>query len=359
MTFLVRLYREIWGRVISATSLNEETHNAYRKLFVFFSLLIFVPNLMWIHQIPDLLFNPPKLSFVALFSGFPNHFFLLLFHIIVVFSLILIGLNKYKREVGILCFISLIVLSGFKYSFGKIDHIILYPFAVLCLSLTNWRPINSTQTKRSLLPIPGETLLAIFIGFGMFTAGILKAYNWVDFDTEYSGFLGWFYPGYYNMGRTHLFADVIFYLPEILIESLDYFAVLFELSPFLFLLTGKKTFWKIWVVLACFFHLSNTALLNIPFTYHLLVFLLFVLPISLVKLINNISNRVFTYSIFFIGFIQIGLLIAYEQPMIDLLFADSQSRIYIDFILWLLVYLVGLWNLIEIFKNRRLSNTHV
>lgn len=42
-----------------------------------------------------------------------------------------------------------------------------------------------------------SSFLGILIAFGFLTAGWAKAFSWIDFDLTTSGFLSWFYSGYF------------------------------------------------------------------------------------------------------------------------------------------------------------------
>ncbi|MGB3586645.1 MAG: hypothetical protein WBA23_08905 [Tunicatimonas sp.] len=165
--------------------------------------------------------------------------------------------------------------NTFAFGFGKIDHVILLPLTLLCFSFSNWGTMYALKPDRRL-PFHNSSLgiLGIFISFGMFTAGFEKLLVWVDFDTSTSGFLNWFYSGYFGYGRQLLLADWVFYLPKLVIEAMDYLAVVFELSAFLWLIRGPFS-WRIWLLCACAFHLTNTLLLNIPFYIHVPVFAAF------------------------------------------------------------------------------------
>jgi len=109
----------------------------------------------------------------------------------------------------------------------------------------------------------------------MFTAGFDKALHWINFDLSTSGFLSWFYGGYYTLDRKLLLAPLVLKLHPHLTKVLDFAAVALELSPFLFLLAGR-TAWRAWLLIATCFHLANALVLNIPFYFHVIVYLPFV-----------------------------------------------------------------------------------
>jgi hypothetical protein len=177
----------------------------------------------------------------------------------------------------VLCLLTF-VSSNFVYSFGKINHDILLWAVTLCLAFTAWGVPYTLVPDRRVNPKTAERALAtagILIAFGMFTAGFGKALRWINFDLSSSGFLSWFYPGYFLLDRKPLLAPLVFSAPPQLLKILDYAAVAFELSPFFFLLAGRAA-WRVWLLIATCFHLANALVLNIPFLHQVLVYLPFV-----------------------------------------------------------------------------------
>src|SRR5262249_35858758 len=120
----------------------------------------------------------------------------------------------------------------------------------------------------------GVSLFAVLLAFGMVTAGLDKARSWIDFNLGTSGFLSWFYPQYYDLGRHLLLANWVPRIPIWLLEVADYLAPALELSGFAFLLYSRRA-WCFWLFLACGFHLANALLLNIAFTQQALSYLIF------------------------------------------------------------------------------------
>ena len=72
-----------------------------------------------------------------------------------------------------------------------------------------------------------------------------------------------------------LLAPLVPKVPPQLFKIADFCAVLFELSAFFFLLAGR-TGWRIWLLVAAGFQLTNALLLNISFHIQVLVYLPFV-----------------------------------------------------------------------------------
>ncbi|PWJ44720.1 hypothetical protein [Sediminitomix flava] len=328
----------------SAAKVDTKSLRTYRKLVVIISLILFFPNVLWLADLPDKLFSPPELSFTSILKGFPNYSVLFILHLITLISLVLLGLNIHSRISGITHALSLILLYGLQFSFGKIDHIIILPLTFLCLSIDKW---GIETSKNTVLPISGETLLAIFISFGMFTAGFPKLLNWFDLDLNTSGFLHWFYPGYFNSNRTHLLANSVFMFPTFLLEIIDYTAILFELIPFLLLLSGKKKLWQLWLIIASIFHLLNTLLLNISFSIHSFIFILYLLPQQVNNTLCMVKNRNLSLFILFAACIQLFSIIQFNKTLVQWLFTSSKYRLVFDMILWSSITILGFFKIFE------------
>lgn len=231
-----------------------------------------IKNLSFLSELPHSLFRPNILNFTNLFDAWPSVlFFSSLFYLNILLGVcVIIGIKT--RIAFILIGIIALIENGFLYSFGKIDHGILLNTIPFVMAFTN------CGTKKALVPdkiVKSESLaiaiLAIFVVFGFFTAGLEKAFVWVDFDIYSSGFLSWFYASYYSIGRTELLAPMVLHFPWWLTEIMDYTAVLFELSGIIFLLINRKI-WYTYLFIACIFHLLNTLFLNIGFEIHIIIF---------------------------------------------------------------------------------------
>ena len=146
------------------------------------------------------------------------------------------------RYAGI-CYVLLTFIgNSFKFSFGKIDHPIMFPVFILGLSFSNWGTYYalipdkkiSIKMQRRILAI-----LAVLLCFGMFTAGFEKALYWIDFNLEKGGFLHWFYSGYFNLERQYLLAPFVLKVPPKIFEIFDYLLYLSFLQLLLFLLVAS------------------------------------------------------------------------------------------------------------------------
>lgn len=227
----------------------------------------------------------------------------------------------------------------------------------LGLSFTNWGVTNALIPDRRVDEISQKRILAILavvLCFGMFTAGFEKALYWVDFDFGTGGFLRWFYSGFFTHGRDRLLAPVVMSLPPQTFELADYFAVIFELTPLVALLAGRK-WWLVWLLVASTFHLANTLLLNISFTAHAPVYLSFV-SLSLLSLKGKFSflNRVKSiyflasmtavvglhYLLYFLSISSVYSPVKYATPLFE---SQTELSLYVSIFVWLItILLMGL-----------------
>lgn len=281
-----------WSKFEKTCHNDPDSLNLFRVAWAIFVLAFFTPHFSWLGDVPGGLFTPPILSLAVVFPNFPSKWVFVVVDIALIVSILFVGLGI-KARISAVCVVALAIFgSTFQYSFGKIDHGILLWATLLCLSQTNWstafalvpdKPVSAQQADKAL------ALGGVLIAFGMFTAGLPKLIVWVDFDTSTSGFLAWFYQGYFTLDRQHLAAPFVLNIPERAFEILDYGAVLFELGAFACLLAGRKA-WHAWLLTACLFHFGNTLLLNISFINHVPVYLMF-FPLATLINVQELNAR--------------------------------------------------------------------
>jgi len=237
---------------------------------------------------------------------------------------------------------------SFQYSFAKIDHYILPYFLLLCLSVSGWGCYLAVQPEKEISPAATErslSLAAVIICFGFFTAGFGKALSWIDFDLNTSGFAWWYYGGYYNLDRKLLLAPLFNQVPFRALEFFDYAGVAFELSPLFFLLWSHKV-WHLWLLVASFFHLMNTLLLNIPFVGHSLVFLAFLDFSALFECIKELSQKrsfqiAFFSGLFFIIFIRLRIIFSYQMSTNVFIQDDLREQfLYMCTVVWIVTMII-------------------
>lgn len=268
----------LWKKAEEASENDNRSLSILRILYGIFIILFDSPSFLWIAKVPQSLFLPPTISLANLFDSFPSYAWLLAIDSLLFVCTVCILLGIKARYSGIIFSLIYIIGSSFRFSLGRVHHYIMFPIFILGLSFTNWGvnyaliPDNkvSHQVQRRVLAI-----LAVILCFGMFTAGFPKSLRWIDFDLTKGGFVKWFYSGFFSTDRQYLLAPFILLIPPQIFEIFDYFAVVFELSPLIALLAGKK-WWLLWLFVASMFHLANTVLLNIPFLVHAPIYISFI-----------------------------------------------------------------------------------
>ena len=278
LNFTERTLTLVWQRLEETCNNDARSLGLFRIVWGAYILLFNAPYSAFVSQVPQSFYSPPVLSLANLFAGFPPYWLMLGADLVRIWLLVLITVGIKTRWCTITLCLLTFISTNFVYSFGKIDHDTLLWAVALCLAFTNWgvnyalvpdRPVNPKVATRAL------ATAGVVISFGFFTAGFEKALHWVNFDFSSGGFLSWFYPGYYLLDRKFLLAPLAFRVPAQSFKILDYTAVAFELSPFLFLFAGR-TAWRVWLLVATCFHLANALLLNIPFYINVLVYLPFI-----------------------------------------------------------------------------------
>ncbi|MGF1459587.1 MAG: hypothetical protein ACFBSG_11230 [Leptolyngbyaceae cyanobacterium] len=264
-------------RIQSSTFMPTWHSSIFRIFFGLYFLVFGLASFGWISEAPGSFFDPPLFSFSRLASGFPPPALFFTLDILIVLLMVFVTVGIRSRISGLALVLVYWIGRSFQYSFGKIDHDVMIWATLLCMSFSNWGTDNALLPEKTVRSHKTAlAMLGIILSFGMFTAGYEKYQNWLDFDLSTNGFLSWFYPGYFNIGRQFLLSDFVFYIPSWLLELMDYSAVFLELTPFLCLLAGAR-FWKAWLLMACIFHLANLLILNIPFSHHIPVYSCFFL----------------------------------------------------------------------------------
>ncbi len=268
-----------WLRVAESTTITESSLGIFRWFFGFFLLFVSSPQFGWIAQVPNAFFAPPYFSLANLFDRLPGNLFFFIIDSLIGISIACITIGIKARIFSAILLCSWLIGNNFAYSLGKISHgNILLLALLLCMIFSNWGVYYALVPDIKLSSISSKKGLAVFaviLAFGMFTAGFKKALNWIDFDFTTSGFLEWFLTGYYGYGRTTFLSPIVLSLPKWIFEFADYAAAVFEMLGFIALLNSRK-WWLCWLFSACLFHLANTLLLGLPFTMHVLVYLVFI-----------------------------------------------------------------------------------
>jgi uncharacterized membrane protein YphA (DoxX/SURF4 family) len=269
--------------VFESYALPAEHLGLYRIFYASFMLfLVGIPGYAWISAFPDAFFHPP-LGVARLFSGFPPPYVLHLFSVtlVVLFLALLFGYRT--RAASVLITLVALVANSFDYSFGKINHTVLIWILPLVMSFSNWGAAYSVDANRDDPPSPVRveawpiTLMSVLLGFAMFSAGLPKLMSgWLDLGTR-AVKEKLLYQVYVN-NRHEFLADFFVSLESAPFwELMDWATVVFELG-FLAAVISPSVF-RLFTGAAVIFHTTSLLMLNIGFMFHVIVYLLFSMPI--------------------------------------------------------------------------------
>lgn len=246
----------------------------------FVLLLVGVPPFRWIGGKPDFFFDPQQYGFVNLFfDSFPGGYFFWGLDVLV--TLLFVFLLFGFRTRGVSWLLALVLFTGFSwsYAYGKINHdTLLMALVPLVMGFSGWGSHYSIDQRRS--STPGQerywpvALLALLLGFGMFSAGIPKLLSgWLDPTTQ--AVQGYTIRQHYDFFADQLLTPVMMhYENPFFWELLDYSAVLFEVG--FLLAVARQPLFRGFVMLAVVFHLGNSLMLNIDFSRNIALYLLFI-----------------------------------------------------------------------------------
>jgi uncharacterized membrane protein YphA (DoxX/SURF4 family) len=241
----------------------------YRILYALFVLCFMLPPpelYTFLGNLPGDFFAPPP-GPMMFFGGFPPEAILLIFHYLLVAALLFLVAGLFTKWSSLGVGILLILLKGFIYSLGKIDHDIIIIVVPFVMAFSGWgmkysldsQRIDEDKIEQTSWPL---TLLALFIGFMMFTAGFPKIIGgWLDINTHATQ--GYFFKQYIVQGRQDLLAIYGFNVADLFWELADYGTVLFEIGFLIAVVNPRST--RVFICLAVLFHLSTMLMLNIAF----------------------------------------------------------------------------------------------
>ena len=246
----------------------------------FILLVVGVPPFRWVGGKPDIFFDPPMLSVVRLFDRLPAPIFFWMLDVVVTLLFVFLLFGFRTRWTSWLLSVGLFMGFNWSYAYGKIDHdTLLMALVPLVMSFSGWEAHYSLDQKRSSRPLSPEqywpvALLALLLGFAMFSAGMPKLLSgWLDPTTH--AVQGYTIRQHYDFYADQLLAPVMsHYHQPWFWELLDYSAVLFEVG--FLLAVAKQQIFRFFIVLTVLFHLANCLLLNIEFTRNLSFYLLFI-----------------------------------------------------------------------------------
>jgi hypothetical protein len=273
-----------WLRTFEARAVGNYAPRAadlavFRILYASFVLVAEVPRAAWLPLAPRAFFYPP-IGPAALFAAAPPPSVLLALNALLSLfaAMLLVGWRTGVASAG--TGLTLLVLDAWAYSLGKINHTILLVVTPLVLGSSGWgRALSVDATRYSSLdreraeawPV---TLLALLIGFAMFTAGWAKATTgWINPELRCT--YGHFVYNYLFTGRETWAAPWALRVDSGWFwKGADWAAVALELA-FLPAAIHRRSFLLILAV-ATLFHLGILLLFDIEFSANILVYGAFV-----------------------------------------------------------------------------------
>ncbi len=286
-----------------------ESLGVYRiSLALAYLLFAGIPTFSYLAKVPDFFYSPQTYNIARFYTeNTPQLWILALIDFGILFSLLFI-LFGYKIRWSSILF-SVLLLLGFsmKFSLGKLGHGIMLVVVPAVMAFSGWGQKFSLPQNRAVKKfLPSgyfPFLLALILGFAMFTAGLSKvAGGWGS--PQYNGtFYHFFYPFHFWEGKQSFLAPMFANLPVWWFKAMDYFTVAFELL-FLPAVLNKRIF-QIFCVISVFFHIATMLIFNIPYINNLIALLLFIRWDGVIHFLkrNNVLSflqKMMTWKNFFI-----------------------------------------------------------
>lgn len=251
----------------------------FTALFILCFLMPSAEMYGFIGSLPDYFYAPPP-GPMWLFDGFPPEWFFIVLHLILIIVLFFLLIGYKSQWTSMLAGLILLTIKGFLYSVGKINHDLLLSVTPMVMAFSGWGAaysvdavrFNSLNKKHRVASWP-LTLLALFIGFMMFTAGFAKILGgWLLIDTQAT--VGHVFNQYFGKGRQDLLAAAMLQIDSPFFwEFLDYTTIIFETGFLVAIFHPKST--KLFICFAVLFHFSVMVMMNISFLHNFVAYAAF------------------------------------------------------------------------------------
>jgi len=230
----------------------------------------------WWGGFPTSMYFPPPGPF-QLLPGLPPAWVGAAIEIAVALSFACLAFGYRTRLVSWSATLLMLLGFGLTYSFGKIDHPILFVIAPAVLSFTGWGGALSVDSARGLRSSGFQQwplrLFAVLIGLGFFTAGFAKLRaGWLSPDTQASR--REFLTAYVEGNRGGILPSFVTVDAPVIWEIVDWLTVALELG--LVLCALSWTAFRVGIALTTLFHLSVMIMLTISFGFNVLAYGAFV-----------------------------------------------------------------------------------
>jgi hypothetical protein len=215
---------------------------------------------------------------MMLFSDFPPVWIAQAMRLLLIVSLVALLVGYRTRAASLFTGGLLLMGYGFAFSIGKVNHVMLFVLLPFVMSASNWGAAYSIDAHRRSAARQDVhawplTLMALLVGFAMFTAGFSKLLGgWLD--PTVLATQGHFLKQFFVSGRQDLLAPIFLSIDSVLFwKALDVATVLFEMG---FLVAAfHPTATRLFAASAVLFHFSTMMMLNISFAIHLVVYAAF------------------------------------------------------------------------------------
>lgn len=251
-------------------------YRIFASLFYLFFLLPDFEFYLTLASFPTDFFSPPP-GPMMLLEDFPPAWILQLIHVLLILSWVCVLLGFKTKKASITAGIFMMILQGFMFSLGKVNHEILLSVTPMLMAFSNWGVAFSFDSLKHKESKKTEgwplVLLALFIGFMMFSAGLPKILGgWLDPSTQATK--GHLLNQYFVRGRQDLLAHIAIQIDAAwLWEFLDWATIFFEIG---FLIAVLKAKWfRLFVCFAVLFHFSTMMTLNIAFLSNFMAYAAF------------------------------------------------------------------------------------
>lgn len=240
----------------------------YRKLYAVLAVALYFPHALWTAGIPAHFWNTPP-SLTSLLDGPPPMWVLLILNALFLWFCFALYKGEDVPGASIGVGVTLLLLNNVYYSFGKIDHDILFPLTAICLAFSGWD--GRSQQRPWCL-----AFLALIIGIAMFTAAWPKfAGGWLSLDSHAVQSTAQRY-----MVRPHRVIGTelaVEYTPTWLWEVHDWAAVLLEAGV---IVAAYRLRWlRAILLVAMLFHMGVLITFGIAFAVNVVVYAAF-FPLS-------------------------------------------------------------------------------
>ena len=292
MKLLIMLLNKIekWANY---NPMNSSMQGIFRILFSSFCLISFIGvlRLETLSSYSDIFFTP-QVGVAYLFNKLPNIYIL---HSLNILNLLfLIGmLFGFKTKWSSLLFgISFILSTSLIYAFSKIGHQHFIPFTAIIFAFSNWGDKFSIDAQYSKVQTKSFNVYPMFtliIAFSFFTAGFSKLLGgWLDPNFQAVRF--YLIRDVTFVGRHNIFSNIAInhITSKYFWEIMDYFIVLIETLPLLFIFNRKILSYLMFLLAT--FHVGVYFTMNIPFGMYPLIYLPFIINWNNSNFIKQIIN---------------------------------------------------------------------